>query len=474
MLNLVTKYGSRADAATAGFPEGSVKNATTLGAKNGTPLEKDWRNDKGESFPQSLLSRSGQRANNAVDTVTHSQAMNGLDMLKSNGTAPPNATPGDICAGMPTVDWADPSASPNYLNTSQTIRDSCIGWNRLLGEHFIFVVYGTSIAKVTGCLDYSAAPSIGSPLSVTWATTPDDILAICCDGDYLYVMWRETASNVMISKFAADLWTGVELWVKDTGYETYTTTPWSCRLCIADSGSLGVLIQDDSTSRIRMGVLDKGGLVFSASFFTLYKTDLVTANIISDGTYLYTIGRDEVSSSPSYDYALLRINIANPATQQITALVSALPSAFVEFPTGLSRVRGLILVTTMQGDLIAYNPSTGIRDDIFEALPYDRFLGTYGTMLGSDGENLHIQVIENEQSGNGFYSVFKVPIGEFLWEARRTTPDAVSSTRTRVTPITSAVVANNAPNGRLLFDRVDMWLVTAAGYVYRICNPGIG
>lgn len=100
-LNISNKYPGRANAPSIDYPEGSIKNQTAPGAKDGTPLDADWANDK-EGFFQSLLKESGITANGNVDTVVASQLYDALlQVISDTAPLPPQAT--DLVAGIAKV-----------------------------------------------------------------------------------------------------------------------------------------------------------------------------------------------------------------------------------------------------------------------------------------------------------------------------------------------------------------------------------
>ncbi|WKL65456.1 phage tail protein [Pseudomonas qingdaonensis] len=72
MLKLNERYPGRFNNPSSDYPEGSFKNRTTPGAKDGSYLEQDWANDR-EGFFQSLIAAAGQEANGVVDKVGASQ-----------------------------------------------------------------------------------------------------------------------------------------------------------------------------------------------------------------------------------------------------------------------------------------------------------------------------------------------------------------------------------------------------------------
>lgn len=76
-LKLNERYPGRFNNPSAAYPQGSFKNRTAPGAKDGSYLEQDWANDK-EAFFQSVLAISGIAPNGTVDTVGNSQFFNAL------------------------------------------------------------------------------------------------------------------------------------------------------------------------------------------------------------------------------------------------------------------------------------------------------------------------------------------------------------------------------------------------------------
>lgn len=458
-ISLGNQYGTRANPPDADYPEGTFKDETAPGADNGTPVQEAWARDKDGAF-QGILKRSGQVANGDEDTVLASQYLNGLDALKANTPAPPQATPADICAGMPTVDRSDPNASPNYLATGQTIRDSCIGWEKSEGRHFIFIMYGTvSVSRIEGCWDYSGAPVMSVPYAFTWGTTPDYVCAICCDGDYLYVAWSTTAGNMHISKFAMNPFTGVELWARDLGVSWISDNQNVCKLCVADTDTIGISLKT-AVSQLTIGTVKKDNSDWSLDVFTAYSIDATSARVISDGTYLYAIGYQGTRT-----YYLCRADIADTSTQDITQ-IAVTSGAWNKQITALERVRDVIVMANSDGEIFAYDGTTDDQIATMDDFP-DYNLSEYGVILGSDGRDLHFHAFENYQFGSGTRVVFPIPISGISMYMRRSTPLTLYTDRVRLNY--TDIPPSTAPAGRLLCDRVDMWLVTYSGHVHRIC-----
>jgi hypothetical protein len=84
-LKLNERYPGRFNSPTAQYPQGSFKNRTAPGAKDGSYLEQDWANDA-LAFLSSLLSGAGLTANGSVDTVGASQYYTALQSIIGSGT----------------------------------------------------------------------------------------------------------------------------------------------------------------------------------------------------------------------------------------------------------------------------------------------------------------------------------------------------------------------------------------------------
>ena len=83
-LKLNERYPGRFNSPTTQYPQGSFKNRTAPGAKDGSYLEQDWANDK-LAFYSSLLSGANITANGNVDTVGASQHYDALLLNTQRG-----------------------------------------------------------------------------------------------------------------------------------------------------------------------------------------------------------------------------------------------------------------------------------------------------------------------------------------------------------------------------------------------------
>lgn len=126
------KFAPRANPGDANYPNGSIKNESTPGAKDGTPLDADWGNDYA-GFDAALFAETGVVPNGNPDTVLSSQRLDAIRLLDIN----------------------DLSQAYEF-NTRQLMIDSIIAFP--VGK-FLHVIDTDAEYKVTA----GASPNTGSP-----------------------------------------------------------------------------------------------------------------------------------------------------------------------------------------------------------------------------------------------------------------------------------------------------------------------
>lgn len=82
-LKINEKFAPRANPPTTNYPEGSIKNESTPGAKDGTPLDADWGNDY-VGFTDALLAETGISADGNPDNALASQRVDAIKLLHIN------------------------------------------------------------------------------------------------------------------------------------------------------------------------------------------------------------------------------------------------------------------------------------------------------------------------------------------------------------------------------------------------------
>ena len=257
-------YGSRATGPSSSFPEGIFKNETSPGMENGTPLEISWAKNIEALFQK--IRQEGHITNSEdVDTVVVNQTWEGL--MRRIGNAPPQATPMHICGLMPEQDISDPANPPNYLNTGDTIVDSCVGYNYDTGRHYLWILHDDgSIHKIDGSGVYDSSPTLDTEVTFNWSVTPDEIAAIVSDGTFLHVAWYQTSGQVYISKFYETDFTGNIVYTWETGI--VATDKRFVGMCIASDGLLGFVIE--SSVGVHMGSLVRNSSVIASDYFSSY------------------------------------------------------------------------------------------------------------------------------------------------------------------------------------------------------------
>ena len=82
MINLEQTYSPRANPADANYPFGSIKDNTTPGANDGTPLTAVWGNDF-EGFRQAAMTEAGITPSGLQDTAQDSQLLDAVKAVTS-------------------------------------------------------------------------------------------------------------------------------------------------------------------------------------------------------------------------------------------------------------------------------------------------------------------------------------------------------------------------------------------------------
>ena len=87
-LKINEKFAPRANPPTTNYPDGSIKNESTPGAKDGTPLDAEWGNDY-VGFTDALLAEAGIDASGNPDTALVSQRVDAIKSLHINDLSIP-------------------------------------------------------------------------------------------------------------------------------------------------------------------------------------------------------------------------------------------------------------------------------------------------------------------------------------------------------------------------------------------------
>ena len=82
-LKIYEKFAPRANPGDTNYPDGSIKNESAPGAKDGTPLDADWGNDYA-GFDAALFAEAGITPNGDPDTALDSQRLSATKIIAAN------------------------------------------------------------------------------------------------------------------------------------------------------------------------------------------------------------------------------------------------------------------------------------------------------------------------------------------------------------------------------------------------------
>ena len=83
MLKIFNKFSPRANPADSNYPNGSIKNESVPGAKDGTPLDAEWGNDD-LGFYEALVAEANITPSGAPDTAVASDRLTALKVVARN------------------------------------------------------------------------------------------------------------------------------------------------------------------------------------------------------------------------------------------------------------------------------------------------------------------------------------------------------------------------------------------------------
>lgn len=489
-IDLETKYPGRTTGASADYPYGAYKNESTPGANDGTPLEVSWANDQ-EGYKQKILVEANVEPNNEVDTVQKCQGFSALQLITANGTKIPEATLENLCAGMNGMAWHDPAAAPNHTDASLPIIDSCLAWGFGTERPRLLIITSNVVKPVGGPWDYHSSPSIGSEISFIFPYTAEYILSVCSDYNYIYVAWiRDSDNYLMISKYAANTFTGNAIWTVSPGISYSDSADiYYIKLINANSEYLAISLpyfDIGGNNAHGVGIIRKsnGTVTLGHGNNTDYTTTDAQAQygkIVSDSSHVFWLGKE--TSDPDNIY-LVSAKITSP-TMSNYSLQTVMPNLDPdterqEYFHGLLNIggstSGVVIALSADGLISVFSK----QDDdikgtarIAEFTPQSDSSG-YDVMIGSDGINAWFYLFEDDpNSSNASNVLYKLPLSTFNRMGRRTTPDGYRYVYPAPQRIYFTDVDDDFKAGNMIFDGRDMWAVTRAGEIFRIVNPGL-
>lgn len=87
MINLESEFSPRVNPADANYPFGSIKDNSSPGANDGTPLAAVWGNDW-EGFAQAAMTEAGIVPSGLPDTAQDSQLLAAVKVVASGALRP--------------------------------------------------------------------------------------------------------------------------------------------------------------------------------------------------------------------------------------------------------------------------------------------------------------------------------------------------------------------------------------------------
>lgn len=397
-----------------------------------------------------------------------------LAFVEARGTASPAGGFYAFCSRLGTS-WSDPKQTPNYLSTGTVIKDSCFGWDAAGELPVLYVLQGNDIYPVTGAWEYDANPVRGSALSISYPSTPVDVMSICSDGSYLYVVWAATGGNLTMTKLDLATWTGSPVWNADLGIAYSNVDPEKTKSTIGNettvavvafslSGTIPVIYVVNAAS----GVVAAGNGNWSGTTFFLE----TGAEIVSDGSEVFIVIADLVIGD--YVFKLGSASLSDPTTSPYSprTIATVDSAAHHYFPTGLAIVNGHVVMANMVGNLYMFSEDRDSLDPILDLLHVEtQTFDDKGPLLASDDLGLwyYQRGYYYVETGDNAFMLRRIPSGVFDPRARVTTSPPREAT---VQPIVIDADAGSdgVYPGRLLSDSRDMWLVTQAGDIFRTVN----
>lgn len=406
-----------------------------------------------------------------------------IDLFAACGTAPPQAVPAHLCAGYIYTLWASPELKPNYLDTTATIQDVCLGWDWTNNKPRLYVVTGnTTISRIEAPWDYSDSPEMSAALTLNFSPAPTRILAICSDASYLYVLYGVVDSLLYVAKFSTITGSSTPVATIAAGgaFNPYHAFDYlTTRMILADDTHLGIVrtpyppATDLEVHTVDTALSTVQSELISGGIFP----DLRGPCLATDGTLMYFIGFTEIPGV-SRDYSLYRFAISDLSYDSFPIATVAAGEGYWSYqPTGMVVVGENVVISNALGCLWIYSmldhevyDVAKVEGSIALVDPHD----DYGIMLGFDGLNVwgvFLELNEDPAPDTVHWEAYKISAAYFNRHNRNTD-------FTNVAPVSRVHidfddVSSNAPNGRWVFDGRDMWLVFRSGQIFRICAPGL-
>lgn len=486
-LHIYNRYGVRSTSPSGAYPGGSFKNESVQGAKDGTPVEKDWA-DNLEGDGQALLLSANFWASGQPDQATYSQKQQARLFLFASNTRPMNSFQYPLCAGIPINAWHDPSAPLNIGSLGLEVRDSCMGWSSPYDRPEIFFVCGdNNMYYCSDVWDYQGSINVAGPLALSYSETPDALISICCDYQYFYIVYRAQITKVLrVAKFANIEFTGNYLWDISLG-ETMAADDnlEYVKAIVANNDAIAVSLPApvDGVNINGVALVGKvsGVLLKGTGNNTSYSTpsDLPQyGKIVSDTYHIFWLGR--IPTTPN-TFVLASAYINDPtisaySLQTVAEVASSDEHKHVKGLVNLGKEDGVVLTHDSEGRIRQFDKGRDATHGVVQIGNFSEYPhtlnGGYDVMSGFDGLNVWLHTVGHDLANNEPGVVMhKVPSGYFGPRRGNSGVDVFQTIYpNQVSMNWSGLQVDGNPAGRVLFDGRDLWTVWRNGTFHRICN----
>lgn len=401
----------------------------------------------------------------------------------SKGSGPPAQTPAGLCSEQIFgFDWSNVSNAYNNHTLPEEVQDACVCWDSTTETPFILALLtdGT-IEKVSGCWDYESAIS-HEAIEPTYAATPDDVHALCCDGTNVYIAWSTDAGNIRISAHALSDLEGAAAWTLDTTKAYDAAYSERIRLIYCTGGHVAMKVPTgamDSKSDVYIAT-SAGALVGhgNGSWITGHGDSCDSrARLVYAAGHVWII---QYQSGTTRYYHLISFKVTSPSTSDFATLdlgdfdqdeTWTHPKALVWVNNGFTIMNG-------KGEIQLYEPVGPVYNEVFGVVDIDpapNFEGNQDVLLTHDGQNVWA-LLGHTSTGPVFierHVAYKIPAGGL--KSIGVEPTSMSLARGAVvieSQANDAAIEETDIGGRLLFDGMDVWCILRSGMVFRITNPG--
>lgn len=402
----------------------------------------------------------------------------------AKGTASPHLSPAGLCSGqLYGTDRSNLASAFNHFTLSEEMMDACVCWDSTIETPFILVLLtdGTFV-KITECWSYESG--LGNEvIEPTFASTPDDIHALCCDGTNVYIAWSITGGNILVSAHPLSNLEGAAAWTCDTGESYLAGGPKLLVDHVSERVMMVTRVSLGDTKRILYTINSTdGSLVGSGtgSWVTGYGDECANSHFrpIYYAGHVWWIQYNTVSSDRHF--YLMSAKVSAPSTSDYSSIDLGSPVATSDtwlHPKALAQANGGLAVINAAGVVgyvrMSMSPTyvAGLLSIVGEPAP--NMEGDQDVLTTNDGQN--VWVLSAHATAGPVYRpvLYCIPTASLRQIGVVINPaSALLAIPINTEATDPAEVEETDIGGRLLFDGMDVWCILRSGMVFRITNPG--